>query len=985
MPDLLERLKSALADRYAVESEIGRGGMAVVFLAEDLKHHRQVAIKVLHPELAASVGGERFLHEIETVAGLTHPHILTLIDSGESDGLLYYTMPYVEGESLRQRLEREKQLPVEEAIRIAQEVAGALDHAHRNGVIHRDIKPANILLEEGHAVVTDFGVARAISEAGGEKVTATGMAVGTPAYMSPEQASGEEVDERSDLYALGCVLYEVVAGEPPLTGAAPQSTAAKRLTDRPTPLGAIRHTIPANLQTLVERMLATSSADRPATARQLSAELAQVHRSPEPAARRSPVARWLAPVIGLAVIVVMAAVVWMQATDRSATRQGRVLPVGADLGDKSIAVLPFANNTGADSLDWLRIGLADMLTTNLGQLEAIRVVGVERLLDLLRQAGREETDRIPEDLALNIAAASGARTMIRGSVAGEGSTLRMDVRLIDVSDGTIISAERAAGVAVFALVNEVSALLLSRVLGETVTPTELTPVSRLVTGNLDAYREYLEGLRAAYHSQYEQAREHYQRAVELDSTFALAWLRLGMHTFRSNREEQLAISHLERAERLSTDVSERDRLLIQAGLAMVSREWDEAIEYLEILVARYQEEKDGRFWLGWIYFDYRNRPDDGRRLLEEVLALHPYYAPAIADLAVMAAEMGDAVAWDSLSLRHIELEPDQASPYFSRAEVLRAVGRKEEAREIYREVIRRFPDDWLVVESHWRLVETYLSDGDPAGARAVLQPIRSTSDPERAMWMWLMEANIYASEGRYRAALAASRSAPDKARELGPLRSRAAWFHAGIYANATGAYEDAEEAFQELYRLDANRQATTLGILSTYGKQRRFDDMSQVRSAVAADVDAAPGFMRGRAQSLVHFADGLIAWYGRGDAEETVRLFEEGRAVGRFSKTEFLLGHTQGEEVLALIEAGRASDALGTVDGIEGFAANPPSPRILAHLAWYLRGRAYEALGESERALEGYGMLLEEAGDGVREVTLFQDTPERVARLRAEP
>ena len=190
MPDLLERLKTALAERYAVESVIGRGGMATVFVAEDLKHHRKVAVKVLHPELAAAVGTERFLREIKIVAGLAHPHILPLFDSGEADGLLYYVMPYVEDENLRDRLEREKQLPIEDAVRITREVADALDYAHKQGVVHRDIKPANILLEKGHALIADFGVARALQAAGGEKLTATGLAVGTPAYMSPEQGAG---------------------------------------------------------------------------------------------------------------------------------------------------------------------------------------------------------------------------------------------------------------------------------------------------------------------------------------------------------------------------------------------------------------------------------------------------------------------------------------------------------------------------------------------------------------------------------------------------------------------------------------------------------------------------------------------------------------------------------------------------------------------------------------------------------------------------
>ena len=204
MPDLFQRLKAALADRYAIEREIGAGGMATVYLAEDLRHHRKVAVKVLRPELAATLGPERFLREIEIAAGLTHPHILPLHDSGEVEGFLYYVMPYVEGESLRQRLDREKQLPIEDALKIAQEVGDALSFAHTRDVIHRDIKPENILFEGGHAVVADFGIARAVTAAGGERLTETGTAIGTPVYMSPEQAAGsQDLDGRSDLYSLG--------------------------------------------------------------------------------------------------------------------------------------------------------------------------------------------------------------------------------------------------------------------------------------------------------------------------------------------------------------------------------------------------------------------------------------------------------------------------------------------------------------------------------------------------------------------------------------------------------------------------------------------------------------------------------------------------------------------------------------------------------------------------------------------------------------
>ncbi len=216
-------LQAALAGRYRIERELGVGGMAIVYLAQDLRHDRRVAVKVLRPELAAILGAERFLQEIKTTANLQHPHILGLLDSGEVEGLLWYAMPYVEGESLRSRLQREKQLPVDDALRIAREVGVALDYAHRHGVIHRDIKPENILLNDGQALVSDFGIALAVSAAGGGRMTETGMSLGTPQYMSPEQAMGErELTARSDVYALGCVVYEMLVGEPPFTGATAQ-------------------------------------------------------------------------------------------------------------------------------------------------------------------------------------------------------------------------------------------------------------------------------------------------------------------------------------------------------------------------------------------------------------------------------------------------------------------------------------------------------------------------------------------------------------------------------------------------------------------------------------------------------------------------------------------------------------------------------------------------------------------------------------------
>ncbi len=313
MTEIASRLSASLADRYAIERELGSGGMATVYLARDLRHDREVAIKVLRPELAAVIGAERFLSEIKTTANLQHPHILPLFDSGEADGFLFYVMPFVEGESLRDLLTREKQLPIADAVRIATEVAGALDYAHRPKVIHRDIKPENILLHDGRALVADFGIALAASRAGGGRMTETGMSLGTPLYMSPEQAMGErEITARSDVYALGCVTYEMLVGDPPFTGSTAQAIVAKVMTEKPVPPSRVRDTIPEDVEEAVLIALAKLPADRFATAAEFAEALLSgnrtVRRTVNPGARgaRAATSRYRAA-IGAAALLMLAA------------------------------------------------------------------------------------------------------------------------------------------------------------------------------------------------------------------------------------------------------------------------------------------------------------------------------------------------------------------------------------------------------------------------------------------------------------------------------------------------------------------------------------------------------------------------------------------------------------------------------------------------------------------------------------------------------
>jgi serine/threonine-protein kinase len=324
VPELLGRLQSALADRYRLDREVGAGGMATVYLAEDVRHDRRVALKVLRPELSAVIGAERFLAEIKLTANLQHPHILPLFDSGEADGYLFYVMPFVEGETLRDRLNREKQLPVPDAIRITAEVASALDYAHRHGVVHRDIKPENILLHDGQALVADFGIALAASKASGARMTETGMSLGTPHYMSPEQAMGErEITPRSDVYALGAVLYEMLTGDPPFTGSTAQAIVARVVTESPRPLLPQRHTIPRQVESAVLTALEKLPADRFASAAEFAAALKDpsyattarvpVAEAPAAGAPRASARRRLAlavPVLALLLGAVAGAALW---------------------------------------------------------------------------------------------------------------------------------------------------------------------------------------------------------------------------------------------------------------------------------------------------------------------------------------------------------------------------------------------------------------------------------------------------------------------------------------------------------------------------------------------------------------------------------------------------------------------------------------------------------------------------------------------------
>jgi eukaryotic-like serine/threonine-protein kinase len=626
--EVFDRLKAALAGSYRIERKLGAGGMATVYLGRDLRHDRDVAIKVLLPDVAAALSPERFLQEIHIAAQLQHPLILPLFDSGEADGLYYYVMPCVVGESLRQRLQREKRIPLDEAVQIGREVAEALEYAHGKGVIHRDIKPENIMLSGGHPLVADFGIARAIGSSDDPRMTSTGLRFGTPLYMSPEQALGDpNLDHRSDIYSLGCVIYEMISGTTPHTGASLHAILSGHVGGTPTRPTSGKAAIPAGLWSTIEIALAKDPADR----FQTSAEFARALADPDRPSRRRR-RRWRA--LGPTALAVLAGAAIAAGGWFAWSQWGRRPTLDANL----VVVAPF--DVLGPGLQLWREGLMDMLSRNLNGAGPLRVVSPTMVM-------RNWSGRADVASARQVGLKTGAGLSVIGSIVSAGAdSVRLAVTVVDVATAEPLGDVEFGGavsridVAVDSLtVGLLAAVGRTRAIGA-------VHLSTARSSSFPALKAYLQGEQYFRRAEWDSAGRHFERAASLDPSFALAFYRIFQTRFYKGTggTDSVMWSYALRAGALNRGLAPRESLMVAADsvLAAVSNapamdveaqhQRERVIAILELANRRFPEDAEIWYQLGRA----RNRigyllgvqPAEALDALDRAIALDPAFAPA---------------------------------------------------------------------------------------------------------------------------------------------------------------------------------------------------------------------------------------------------------------------------------------------------------------------------------------------------------------------
>jgi serine/threonine protein kinase/Flp pilus assembly protein TadD len=963
---------------YKIVEKLGEGGMGEVYLADDTKLNRKVALKFLPVQLASDGElKERFKREAQAAAALNHPNIITIHEVAEYQNRPFIAMEYVEGESLKDLIAK-KELSIHEVLDIALQISDGLAVAHQAGIVHRDIKPQNILMgKDGRARICDFGLAKLKKDV---TLTQAGSTLGTVAYMSPEQAQGKEADNRSDIFSLGVVLYEMITSQLPFKGEHEAAMIHAIVNDSPEPLARYKADVPEGLQRIVDKALAKDKSERYQHADDLLADLKREKRSLEQsktvevpsetteARQKKKLLPFVIPAFIIFIVVLLLLIL--------KPFQIQIAPEKAAVAEEnSLAIMYFENMVEKDDPERLGEIVTNLLITDLSESQYMNVVSSQRLYDILKLLGREGEKVIDRNVATEVATKARAKWMLLGNILQIEPEIILTSQLVDVASGKVAASERVDGETgenIFSMVDRLTVEVKSDLSLPAAAQSEPDrPVAEVTTHSPEAYRYYLEGVDYGWKFYFADAAKSLEKAIELDSTFVMAYYRLA----GVRRSE--ARSLLAKAMTYADKVSWKERHYVRSAYAFYSGDYAQAVDGLQKIIQRYPDEKEAFWTIGYIYGQILQQPEEGIRHLNKAIEIDPLYKIAYNQLAYAYDEIGnfDKSIW--AINKYISLAPDEANPYDSRGDLYAYNGRLEQAIESYRKASEMKPG-----YSTEKLGHMYLFNRQYAKAESCYKALASSSGKATRSLGRTELAYVPLYQGKFEEALEVLDDGIAADRMEGTEKGQNAYKHflkASIYLedkNPGLALREAEicvDILKEAYPHDPVKMRDLYTyILAESGK---ITEAEEVARALKKDIEEK----NPTAMYAYWLASGAIEW-AKGNTETAITHVERAR-----KEAPSPLFYIQFPLAKAYLESGRLGEA---VTEFEKVLSRYDSQRALSTIwavkAHYLLGLAYEKSGWSKKAIQQYEQFLDiwkDADPGIPEV---EDAKQRLEALKAQ-